>query len=444
MSAPFAHLLSIAAAVALPAWRLVGVGNSVEVTTTAHALVEPAGVQEGDLLVACIASRIASATQITLPSGWTRGGQQNANNILTTSSALPSATMAYIIRGSAAPALTFTHPAAAAPALGRIVAYRGVAPASTADVTSAGTTATNITAVSLAGVTTTIVEDLIVALAAGGQEAAWSSFNATTPSGASGATDTTTQPGTTWIERADVQTTTGNDTSLGIFDAIKQVAGATGNFTATASVAAGHSVISGAFKRVTTAWDPHRLAPNLALSVSNTRVTQNGTNVFAKVGAVHGHSKGKYYFEVTLNTNIDGNFGVGVMNAGDFTIADANSWCGILPGQAAWYPLQNQVYHFNGSIGAVTGSSAVSGNVIQIAYDIDAKLFWCRLQGANWNGSGTANPATGAGGLSMANIAGIIVACVTIYTNGQSCTINAGGSPFATAPPSGYKPAGVP
>jgi hypothetical protein len=66
---------------------------------------------------------------------------------------------------------------------------------------------------------------------------------------ASGATDTTTAPSTTaWIERADSLTTTGADASLAIFDAVRTGTGATGNLTATASVAAGHVIIAGAFK----------------------------------------------------------------------------------------------------------------------------------------------------------------------------------------------------
>jgi len=109
------------------------------------------------------------------------------------------------------------------------------------------------TAVSVAGLTTTQDDDLIVAMAAGGQEAAWSAFNATSPAGASGATNTTAAPSQGWTERADNVTTTGADTSLGIFDAVKTAAGATGNLTVTASVSAGHVVIAGAFKIATAA-----------------------------------------------------------------------------------------------------------------------------------------------------------------------------------------------
>jgi len=231
------------------AWSFVGVSSVVEVSTTAHALVTTGitGLQAGDLMIACISSRIASTTSVTLPAGWTLVAEQKNNNIATNNSAAASGLMAYHVRGASNPALTFTHPVAPAPAIGRIVAYRGVNAVTPKDTQVAAQTATNTTAVSVAGLTTTALDDLIVAMAAGGQEAAWSAFNATSPSGASGAT-VTTAPTTTWSERADSLTTTGNDTSLAIFDAIKNPIGATGNFTATASVAAVQVIIAGAFK----------------------------------------------------------------------------------------------------------------------------------------------------------------------------------------------------
>src|SRR5262245_8352884 len=158
------------------AWEFVGVSSVVEVTTTSHALTLPTGTQPGDLLVAVISSRIASTTSITLPSGWTLVREHKNNNVLTTSSALPSGLMAYIVRGASAPALTFTHPTAPTVALGRIVAYRGQS-VSPFDVAAGGTTGTAITAVSVTGLTTAEANELIVFGACGGQEAAWNAFD---------------------------------------------------------------------------------------------------------------------------------------------------------------------------------------------------------------------------------------------------------------------------
>jgi len=237
-------------------WDFVGVGNSVEVATTAHALVTTGitGLQAGDLLVAVIGSRIASTASVTLPTGgeWTLVTEQKNNNVLTTTAALPAGTMAYCQRGASDPNLTFTHPVAPSVAVGCVVAYRSQHRGKPLDVAGSVTTATAITSVSVAGVTTKENNELIVVGAVGGQEAAWSAFNATNPGTSSGAgAAQTADPITgTWQERMDVQTVTGADMSLAIADAVKAAPGATGNITATASVSAGHVILIGAFNLI--------------------------------------------------------------------------------------------------------------------------------------------------------------------------------------------------
>jgi hypothetical protein len=160
-------------------WKFVGVSSQVQVTTTGHTLVTTgiSGLQAGDLLIACITSRIASTTSITLPSGgeWTLIGEQKANNVLTTTSAVASGMMAYCIRGASNPNFTFTHPVAPSVARGVIVAYRWEttsAKTPVKDTQSAATTAVNTTAVSTAGFTTANPMSLIIKMCAGGQEAA--------------------------------------------------------------------------------------------------------------------------------------------------------------------------------------------------------------------------------------------------------------------------------
>ena len=235
-----------------PFWRFVGVSNVVTVTTTGHTLVTT-GIADpllpGDVLIACIGSRIASASSVTLPSGgeWTLVDEELTNNILTTTSAIASGTMAICVRGASDPNLAFTHPTAAAPAMGRLIVYRPVNGVAQKDTQVGSTTATNVTAVSTTGLNTALAGELLVRMLVGGQEVGWSAFDA--------ATDPTTSSGTnsnqtadpiagTWQERADSNTTTGNDMSLAIGDAIRATAGATGNLTATASAGAGHVSIT--------------------------------------------------------------------------------------------------------------------------------------------------------------------------------------------------------
>ncbi len=239
------------------AWTIVGVANQVEVTAAPHALVTTgiSGLQQGDLLVACLSSRIASTTSVTLPTGgeWTLVGETKHNNTATNTTAAASGLMAYSIRGAADPNLTFNHPIAPSVAIGRIVAYRGADTGATVrgitafSGASLSTTAPNWNA---SAVVATTSADLFVAAVAGGQEATWSAFSSSVGiTGLSGATDTTTAPVlNTWTERADANTTTGADTSLAILDAL---GGFVINVTATASLQAIQVLTIGVFRYAT-------------------------------------------------------------------------------------------------------------------------------------------------------------------------------------------------
>lgn len=241
---------------------IVGVSNTVEVTTTSHALVTTgiSGLAAGDLLIACIASRIASTTAVTLPAGgeFSLVNQINVNNTATNSTAASSLTVAYCVRGGSDPDMTFTHPTAPSVAIGKIIAYRGTA--TTANVlggtTFAGQTIStispnwNVSITNAGGITPIFPRPLCIMVISGGQESTWSavqgasggSFNP----GTSGATDTTTAPvDLTITERLDVNTNTGADVSLAVFDG-----GATSivNLLATPTIQAVQSLVVGFFR----------------------------------------------------------------------------------------------------------------------------------------------------------------------------------------------------
>ena len=106
-------------------WSLVGVSSVVEITTTTPTLTEPAGVADGDLLIATIASRTSGTTTPTA-TGWTVLGSQNINNTTASTSGIASGAMLYRVR-SGTPTLAFTLPSGISVGLGRIIAYRGQA-----------------------------------------------------------------------------------------------------------------------------------------------------------------------------------------------------------------------------------------------------------------------------------------------------------------------------
>lgn len=105
------------------AWSWVGTSNTSTVASNSVGLTEPAGCQEGDLLVAAIAYRGAAAATFSAPSGWTIIDSVKPSNVLTTTNAQAGFIMAYIKRGASAPPLTFPRTAGTY-AVGCISAYR--------------------------------------------------------------------------------------------------------------------------------------------------------------------------------------------------------------------------------------------------------------------------------------------------------------------------------
>ena len=328
------------------------------------------------------------------------------------------------------------NPTFASLALGRIVAYRGNAQTSPLDASTTVATASAITAVSVTGLTTTQDDDLIVAMCAGGQEAAWSSFGANIPGFPSGATDTTTAPKTdTWTERADSNTVTGADTSLAIFDAVKAAAGATGNLSATASLAAGHVVIAGAFKlappSTADAWNANDLSAGVTLSNSDKTAT-HAAGAVSHVKSTSYQTTGKCYVEISLTTAAPTTVFVGICKSTAVTsaavITSANN--GIR------YANAGDAYGNAGYINSI--GTYTSGDIISIAADLDNDLFWIRKNSGNWNNSGTANPATGVGGMSSATSGAQAVFMYTDAAGAFNATIRTEAAELTQTTPSGF------
>ena len=66
---------------------------------------------------------------------------------------------------------------------------------------------------------------------------------------------------------------------------------------------------------------------------------------------------------------------------------------------------------------------------------------WFAINGGNWNGSAGADPATGAGGVSLSFVSGLTLfgaAIVNGGATGDNVTVNFGGSAFAHAIPAGF------
>lgn len=228
------------------AWGVPKLGATVEVASGDVALTEPASVAQGDLMIACIGYRSNAA--FTLPSGWSLVATQQSSGDTDATNGIASGVMAYIVRGASAPALTFTRTAGDV-AQGRIISYSGGHATAPYDTGSANTLASAAIAITASSITTAEAGELLVAMASHGDSHSSTSFAAATdPVTSSTTTDTTNAPTAgTWRERSDVTTLTGADNGLGIADAVRATAGATGQFSVNSGGSARHVMIVGAF-----------------------------------------------------------------------------------------------------------------------------------------------------------------------------------------------------
>jgi hypothetical protein len=174
----------------------------------------------------------------------------------------------------------------------------------------------------------------------------------------------------------------------------------------------------------------------VSITLSGGNLTATSTTTTAGVRHTTGHSSGKYYWEVTLT-----NWNSTSTETGLATSSAALAGGGIA-GQAV---VTKSVGGFNGSIyinGTDSGGrlGILSNNIVGIAADLTAGLIWFRLApSGNWNGSGTANPATGAGGISLGALAGnTLLPIFAALSANEDVTGNFGGSAFTGAVPSGF------
>lgn len=90
-----------------------------------------------------------------------------------------------------------------------------------------------------------------------------------------------------------------------------------------------------------------------------------------------------------------------------------------------------------------TAAAFSASNVIRAAWDGTAKLLWISVAGGNWNNSGAANPATGAGGFDLSALTAPLFAGASYASlSGGSCTVNFGHTAFTYTLPAGFSPYG--
>jgi hypothetical protein len=102
----------------------------------------------------------------------------------------------------------------------------------------------------------------------------------------------------------------------------------------------------------------------------------------------------------------------------------------------------------------INSGATITGHTVCMALNLATQKIWFRVDGGNWNGSGTNNPATGVGGIDISSIFSVTNNSIWVgpgSSDGQSvfimyvpnwggadCTVNFGASSFAQTVPSGF------
>ena len=169
-------------------------------------------------------------------------------------------------------------------------------------------------------------------------------------------------------------------------------------------------------------WDPAFLGAHMVLSGGNLKASGGSTGTFQEMTrSTISKTSGKWYWEITLNTDGGYSFGMGICNSSEvtsnYTGGSANSWAYDCSAGVA-----NKVHT---GTAVAYGTLFVQGDVIGVALDMTGGTLIYYRNGVS---QGTAYSS---------GITGTMYAAVTPW-NTSLCTANFGASPFVYTVPSGY------
>jgi hypothetical protein len=192
-----------------------------------------------------------------------------------------------------------------------------------------------------------------------------------------------------------------------------------------------------------TTWNPAEKSSNIGLSGSNLIATNSSTAFFEGVRSVASHSTGKYYWEITINSDRTGHI---------MEIGVANGTWPLTSGSGTDLGSDNDGVGFSGVFLKLNSSTSfiqdfAQFDIVGIALDLtNSKLWFVTITGgvaSNWNNSGTDNPATNTGGFDISTMnAGPYFAAATCKTVGTNITANFGASTYAIVAALGSVPSG--
>lgn len=214
----------------------------------------------------------------------------------------------------------------------------------------------------------------------------------------------------------------------------------TGTLAAQSAVAANTTGVSGSTSPgVTsgpTAWSTTDKIGTFTYSNGNlTALAISGGSV---ARSNNSQSTGKFYFENRWDfapwTNDTCGIATGSVNL--------NTWAGNGSGGLIVFAGPSGPVWRNGtSSGVSLGAITAINTVIGIAVDLTNQRAWLRVNGGNWNGSGTADPTTNVGGIDISSVFSATAAFAATgpdASTGKQVTTNFGATTFAFAAPSGF------
>ncbi len=180
---------------------------------------------------------------------------------------------------------------------------------------------------------------------------------------------------------------------------------------------------------------------NITLSNSNRTATVTSGGGQYTVGGFPFVNSGKWYFEIAI-TSGGTQVSVGLVNE-SFTNFSAHSLgAGVNPSNSIGYYQTTGSIYLNNSIVA-TAATFTTGDVVEVVFDRPNQLVWFRRNRSgvkqNWNGNGSADPATGVGGISISALGtGYIHPAAGVQSTSDTVTSNFSAAQFADTPPTGF------
>lgn len=202
-------------------------------------------------------------------------------------------------------------------------------------------------------------------------------------------------------------------------------------------------------------WNPADKTSAITLSGSNEIATATANSIQGVRGTTS-QSSGAVYFEMTCSAMnpVGGSDAYKLCGLADIGYGLTS---GLQPGDqggsntgfSVWMDKNGVGIDVGGTIFHSGGSSFNTGWIgatraltWQFAVDLTNRLLWIKpaagTGSTTWNNSGTADPATGAGGISFVGGVALYPVAAIWFDNGGAITVNTGASAFAGSPPAGF------